>query len=199
MCHESRESWQETLMRAGRLLRLVLILQDGRRHTAADLADRLQVSMRTVLRDLDTLSSAGVPVYATRGPNGGFQLLDTFQQPGLSVPAGLDSARGPLRRVRVRLAPAALQLALVNGRPEGWRPRPNPTPAPDRPDWIEGSFRFDSYDTALRELVALAPDIEILLPVELRTAMADIARKLATLHRTPPDDSASTKLRRHQI
>ena len=53
-------------MRAGRLLRLVLILQDGRRHTAADLAEQLQVSTRTVLRDLESLSTAGVPVYATR-------------------------------------------------------------------------------------------------------------------------------------
>ncbi|MDH4147103.1 MAG: HTH domain-containing protein, partial [Acidimicrobiia bacterium] len=104
-------------MRAGRLLRLVLILQDGRRHTAADLADQLQVSTRTVLRDLESLSSAGVPVYATRGPNGGFQLLDTFERSVQAVPPGLTAARGQLRRVRVRLAPAALQLALVNGKP----------------------------------------------------------------------------------
>ena len=172
-------------MRAGRLLRLVLVLQDGRRHTAADLADRLQVSTRTVLRDLDTLSTAGVPVYATRGPGGGFQLLDTFHQPGLTDAPGLSTSRGLLRRVRVRLAPAALQLALVHGRPEGWRPRPRPDPAPpDRADWIEGSFRFDSYDTALRELLALGPDIEILLPLELRAAMATIARRLEVLHRT---------------
>ncbi len=169
-------------MRAGRLLRLVLLLQDGRRHTAAALADQLQVSMRTVLRDLDLLSTAGVPVYASRGPNGGFRLLDTFQQPGLAVPPGLNATRGSLRRVRVRLAPAALQHALINGRPEGWRPRPHPTPALERPDWIEGSFRFDSYDTALRELLALGPDIEILLPVELRAAMATVARRLAALN-----------------
>ena len=171
-------------MRAGRLLELVLILQDGRRHTATDLADQLQVSVRTVLRDLDSLSSAGVPVYATRGPNGGFQLLDTFTRTVHSIPAGLTTARGQLRRVRVRLAPSALQLALVNGRPEGWRPRPDPTPAPDRPDWIEGSFRFDSYDTAIRELLALGPDVEILLPVELRHTMASIGRRLARLHRS---------------
>lgn len=173
------------LMRAGRLLRLVLVLQDGRRHTAADLADQLQVSARTVLRDLDTLSTAGVPVYATRGPNGGFQLLDTFHRPSLTVAPGLNATRGPLRRVRVRLAPSALQIALVNGKPEGWRPRPNPDPPPrGRADWIEGSFRFDSYDSALRELLSLGPDFEILLPVELRDAMARLASQLARRHRT---------------
>jgi predicted DNA-binding transcriptional regulator YafY len=171
-------------MRAGRLLRLVLTLQDGQRHTAAELAEQLQVSVRTVLRDIDSLSSSGVPVYATRGPNGGFQLLDTFRRTVQSVPAGLTAARGQLRRVRVRLAPDALQLALVNGKPDGWRPRPDPTPAPDRPDWIEGSFRFDSYETAIRELLALAPDVEIVLPVELRETMATIGRQLTRLHRT---------------
>ena len=171
-------------MRAGRLLRLVLTLQDGQRHTASDLADRLEVSVRTVLRDLDTLSITGAPVYATRGPNGGFQLLDTFRRTDLNIAQGLSSARGALRRVRVRVSPSALQLALLNGKPEGWRPRPNGDTAPaDRPDWIEGSFRFDSYDTALRELLSLGPDIEILLPVELRAAMAGIAEQLAAHHR----------------
>lgn len=81
------------------------------------------------------------------------------------------------------LAPTALQLALVNGKPEGWRPRPSPTTAPGRPDWVEGSFRFDSYDAAIRELLSLGPDIEILLPAELRSAMATIGRRLALLHR----------------
>ena len=170
-------------MRAGRLLRLVLVLQDGRRHTAQDLADQLQVSVRTVLRDLETLSGSGVPVYATRGPGGGFQLLDTFGHDDLTVPPGLSATRGPLRRVRVRLSPAALNLAIVNGRPEAWRPRPHPDPVPGRPDWVEGSFRFDSYESALRELLALGPDVEIVLPTELREAFADLAGRLAAWNR----------------
>jgi predicted DNA-binding transcriptional regulator YafY len=58
------ECWDAELMRAGRLLRLFLLLQDGRRHTAAELAERLEVSHRTALRDLETLSGSGVAVVA---------------------------------------------------------------------------------------------------------------------------------------
>ncbi len=169
-------------MRAGRLLSLLLVLQNGGRYTAADLAHRLQVSERTVLRDIEVLSGAGVPVYGVRGPGGGFELLDTFEQSVPSLPPGLVGGRGRLRRVRVRVAPAALQMALVAGKPEGWRPRLDPDPATDRPDWIEGSFRFDSYDAAVRELLTLAPEVEILLPVELRATMAEIGRRIAGLH-----------------
>jgi predicted DNA-binding transcriptional regulator YafY len=169
-------------VRAGRLLSLLLILKNGGRFTAADLAERLGVSQRTVLRDLDVLSGAGVPVYGVRGPGGGFELLDTFEQAVPPVSPGLVSGSGSLRRVRVRIAPATLQLALVLGRPEGWRPRPHAEPVRDRPDWVEGSFRFGSYDAAVRELTAAGPDIEVLLPVELRATMAGIGRRIAALH-----------------
>lgn len=169
-------------MRAGRLLRLLMLLQQRGRATAAELADELQVSERTVLRDLEVLGGSGVPIYATRGRGGGFQLLDTDDRPAPPMPAGLVPSQGRLRRVRVRLAPHALQMALVLGRPEAWRPRPHADPAPDRPDWIEGSFRFDSDEAAIAELLALGPDVEILLPVDLRAAMAGIGDRIAALH-----------------
>ncbi len=170
-------------MGAGRLLRLLLVLEDGRRHTARELARELEVSHRTVLRDLDALSGAGVPVYATRGPRGGFQLLDTHRRSDRPAAPGLTGSTGRLRRVRVRLSPAALQLALVEGRPEGWRVRPNAVPSLDRPDWLEGSFRFDSDDGAIRQLLALGPEVEVLLPVEMRAAMASVGRRIARTHR----------------
>lgn len=173
-------------MRAGRLLSLLLMLQNGGRSTASDLAQQLGVSERTVLRDLDVLSGAGVPVYGMRGPGGGFELLDTFAHTVPALPPGLTPGTGRLRRVRVRIAPSALQLALVAGRPDGWRPRPNAEPAEDRPKWIEGSFRFDSYDAAVRELIALSPDVEVILPVELRDTMARIGRDITRLHRSQP-------------
>jgi predicted DNA-binding transcriptional regulator YafY len=168
-------------MRAGRLLHLLLLLQNGGRMTAGELARRLEVSPRTVLRDLDELSSAGVPVYATRGAHGGFQLLDTFEQRVPTPVAGLQRSQGR-HRVRVRIAPVALQIALVRGVPAGWRPRPRPDEHDDRPDWIEGSFRYDSPDAVLRDLLALGADVEVLLPVELRVEMADLSRRVLRLH-----------------
>lgn len=65
-------------MRADRLVSLVLLLRRHGRLSATTLARELEVSTRTVLRDIDALSTAGIPVYAERGRNGGFALLPGF-------------------------------------------------------------------------------------------------------------------------
>jgi predicted DNA-binding transcriptional regulator YafY len=66
-------------MRADRLLSILLLMQMNRRVTARELAKRLEVSERTILRDMDALSGSGVPVIAERGVGGGWSLLQEYQ------------------------------------------------------------------------------------------------------------------------
>ncbi|WP_224248489.1 helix-turn-helix transcriptional regulator [Hyalangium gracile] len=108
-------------MRADRLISLLMLLQTRQRSTAGALARRLQVSERTIYRDLDALSASGVPVFATRGPKGGVKLVEGWrtQLTGLtraevhalaavSTPSALEDLglSAPLRSGLVKLAAA---------------------------------------------------------------------------------------------
>ncbi|WP_219464970.1 helix-turn-helix transcriptional regulator [Nonomuraea rhizosphaerae] len=114
-------------MRADRLVSLVLLLRQHGRLSAVTLARELEVSTRTVLRDIDALSAAGVPVYAERGRHGGFALLSGFRTEltGLNHDEALalliaGSRRGA-QAFGLGSALASAMLKVVDALPAGYR------------------------------------------------------------------------------
>ncbi len=114
-------------MRADRLLSILLLLQVHRRLTAADLAARLEVSERTVHRDMGALSASGIPVYAERGGNGGWRLTEEYQTKltGLTQSeiqaAFLTQPARLLADLGLRQAADAASLKLLAALPSGLR------------------------------------------------------------------------------
>ncbi len=114
-------------MRADRLVALVLLLRQHGRMTASALARELEVTPRTVLRDVEALSAAGVPVYAERGRHGGFALLPGFRTEltGLNHDEALALLVAGSRRgaqvFGLGSALASAVLKVVDALPEGYR------------------------------------------------------------------------------
>jgi predicted DNA-binding transcriptional regulator YafY len=174
-------------VRAGRLVELLGLLQARGRMTTGQLASELEVSQRTVLRDIEALGAAGIPVYAVRGSLGGFQLLDGFRSDLPPAAPGRAVAAASGGRARVRLSPRGRRLAALLGRPAGIRFRTSPHVIAGREDWAEAWVRIESVDAAVLDLLALGPEVEVVHPPELRARVREAARRIADLHGAGPE------------
>ena len=112
-------------MRASRVLSILLRLQAHGRATAAELAEALEVSERTIFRDIDELAAAGVPVIADRGRAGGFKLADGFRTQLTGLTAGeaetvfLAGLPGPAAELGLADLMAMARLKLMAAIPAG--------------------------------------------------------------------------------
>jgi predicted DNA-binding transcriptional regulator YafY len=170
-------------VRAGRLINLLTILSREGRTTAGDLARRLEVSERTVLRDLEVLSGSGVPVYAVRGPGGGFQLLEGYS-PTLPTETWLRPAprRGATGRMTVRITSEGRRVAAILGYLQPLRLRPAAGEDPDH-GWVTATCRMRAVESMAVEVLALGPHVEVVAPPELRAHVSALARRTARLYR----------------
>lgn len=114
-------------MKASRLLSILMLLQARGRMTAAALAQAMEVSERTILRDIDALSAAGVPLWGERGRLGGFQLREgwstrltgmTEAEASALLLAGLP---GPATELGLGAAAASARLKMIASLPSAWR------------------------------------------------------------------------------
>jgi predicted DNA-binding transcriptional regulator YafY len=170
-------------MRASRLVGLLGLLQARGRMSARELAGELEVSQRTILRDIEALGAAGIPLYAIRGCSGGFELIEGFRSdlPAARSPRHPPAPDARAPRARVRLSPRGRRLAALLGRPAGIRIR-RTTPAAGREGWVEAWVRIGSLDAAALDMLALGAEAEVIHPPELRALVGRLARRIADLH-----------------
>ena len=115
-------------MRASRLLSILTTLQARGQVTAPELAEACEVSVRTIYRDIDALAAAGIPVYADRGAEGGYRLLDGYRVRlnGLSQPEAealfMTGLPGPAAALGLEPAMLAAQTKLMAALPANLRP-----------------------------------------------------------------------------
>ncbi|MCL3993717.1 helix-turn-helix transcriptional regulator [Streptomyces lavenduligriseus] len=169
-------------MRAARLIKMVLLLQSRPVMTAAELARELEVSERTVTRDAQALSEAGVPVYADRGRAGGYRLVGGYRTRLTGLARGeaealfLSGVPGALREMGLADAASAARLKVSAALLPSLR---------DAPDTAAQRFHLDA-PAWFRE-----PETPALLPV-LAEAVWDDGRVLARYRRA--EDTVERRL-----
>lgn len=130
-------------MRASRLLSIQMLLETRGRMSAQALAGTLEVSLRTLYRDVDQLAAAGVPIYAERGRNGGFQLIEGWKTqltgftPSEAQAVFLTGLAGPATQLGIHTQVEGARLKLLAALPAAWR---------DDAQRISSRFHLDPMD-----------------------------------------------------
>ncbi|MGQ4516165.1 HTH domain-containing protein [Streptomyces sp. DW26H14] len=164
-------------MRAARLIKMVLLLQSRPLMTAAQLAKELQVSERTITRDAQALSEAGVPVYADRGRSGGYRLVGGYRTGLTGLAQGeaealfLSGLPGALREMGLADAASAARLKVSAALAPSLR---------DTPDSVARRFHLDAPGW-YRE-----PQTPELLPLFAEAVWGD--RLVSAVYHRPEDE-----------
>jgi predicted DNA-binding transcriptional regulator YafY len=172
-------------MRASRLLSILMLLQTRGRMTAQALAEEFEVSVRTIYRDIDELSAADVPVYADRGPNGGFELLDGYRtrltglSPAEAATLFLAGLPGPAAELGLADLLTTAQLKLTAALPEGARATANRVAARFHLDPV-GWFR-SADDARLLPTIANAVWNETRLAIRYQRQTGVVSRNVQPL------------------
>jgi predicted DNA-binding transcriptional regulator YafY len=172
-------------MRASRLLAILMLLQTRGRMTAEALASEFEVSVRTIYRDVDQLSAADVPIYADRGPNGGFALLDGYRTkltgftPAEAETLFLAGLPGPAAELGLGSVLAAVQLELTAALPESARASARRIAERVHLDPV-GWFR-SAEEARLLPAIAQAVWDETCLDVRYRMGAGSVSRRLKPL------------------